>query len=560
MFRPTDPFTCVISGKLTVAQPIPEKPLDHVGLFAAQYTVGHFDDVQPRSVQPGATGQGIGQDNRNTRKYVLTVFQRMMLYNPSGVMLSPQEDFLAYENYPVLLKLKIAPETGNCGLLLLDYSPQTVNSQIQVSGSVGNTSGETASNSNSNTIGSSTSQSHTYGVSIGNTGFMPSSSATYSHTGTTSQESSATTTSERGVNQSQETSVGSYMSVKDWGAYSLVNPDGQSPSWVFGQEYPWNAIECRKTVDPAVADALGEADVKVELVVPEYMKARLYDGEAVYPPSQLSMYGLNFVTQAQWLVTVDEAATDEIEVGHSLMYFLASHHVSRAAHDAAVEGNPVQVLIDYMPTVLRLDGRTDIRTALDLGLLALAPIGAPDAPPVVGFVPRQYARLPVPAAEAVPPQRFKIYSTTNTLLVRDITTYPEQCTPGAGFRASRTALIGSLKGNCRTLTFRLTFKVVDAVTDYVLHFKHWKTEEAGLKLSLVVNGDVDNPLVKTVTAGEAEGGEQNLLSIALRNQDYASVDYSDFLRMGVNHIDVTLTPASGDAAGYALRAVSLEPA
>ena len=48
------------------------------------------------------------------------------------------------------------------------------------------------------------------------------------------------------------------MSVKDWGSYATINPVYLYPTWVFGQEYPWNAIDCRYATGatyPGVRDA-----------------------------------------------------------------------------------------------------------------------------------------------------------------------------------------------------------------------------------------------------------------------------------------------------------------
>jgi hypothetical protein len=127
-----------------------------------------------------------------------------------------------------------------------------------------------------------------------------------------------------------------------------------------------------------------------------------------------------------------------------------------------------------------------------------------------------------------------------------------------GFAPSETALNATLGGNCTKLVMTLLFKITDAVNDYTLFLKHWKTSAMGVTLTITVNGNTANQLVKTVNSYEAEGGENNLLSIVLRNQNYASIDYSDYLTPGLNSIEIAITPNDGKAAGYALRAVSLE--
>jgi hypothetical protein len=555
MFKSSDPYTYTLTGGLTMAGG--DGP---VGLFAAQYKVAHYDDVQMLSgtAQAGVANQGF-------RKYLVTVTQRVMIYNRSGTDLRPQTDMTRYENYPAVLNtLYQMPLDDGITAQLVSYSPQTVNSQVQVSGTTGSSSGQSSSNATSNTVGSSTSQTNSFGVSVGFFGDMMTGGVTADHSSTTTNEQSATTSNEAGRSASQESSSSNYMSIKDWGAYSLVNPSTSCPSWVFGQEYPWNAIDCRKTngqVKPvqtakatrkARAMASDAPTQQVEILVPDYQKARLYDGSAVYPPSQLSMFGINFVVQAQWLVTVDNTVTDTLTIGHTLNYFTASHLL-----ETVDKTTDVHVYIDDTPTLLKLDG-DDISVEIDPGTMALAPAGSSDAPPVIGFIPSKFVRQPAPAASGKQPVPFSIFSTTNTLIARDTTVYPATCDVGMGFAPSETALNATLGGNCTKLVMTLLFKITDAVNDYTLFLKHWKTSAMGVTLTITVNGNTANQMVKNVNSFEAEGGENNLLSIVLRNQNYASVDYSDFLTPGLNSIEIAITPNDGKAAGYALRAVSLE--
>jgi len=92
--------------------------------------------------------------------------------------------------------------------------------------------------------------------------------------------------------------------------------------------------------------------------------------------------------------------------------------------------------------------------------------------------------------------------------------------------------------------------------------KHWKIDATAIMLTMVINGDTNNPVVKYVDALEAEGGENNLLTIALRNQDFASIDYHDYLQLGLNSIQITIQPVDGVYAGsgYQMRAISIENA
>ena len=81
-------------------------------------------------------------------------------------------------------------------------------------------------------------------------------------------------------------------------------------------------------------------------------------------------------------------------------------------------------------------------------------------------------------------------------------------------------------------------------------------------LTILINDDItattpNNKIVKYVDALEAEGGENNLLSIALRNQGYGTVDYHDYLQLGMNKFQITITPMGKDC-GYQIRAISIE--
>lgn len=548
MFKAVDPYTYTLTGQLGIEDKV-------VGLFKAAYQVTHYDDVQLSS---GTVHTGV--PNPGVRKYVLSVTQRVIVYNKNGLVLSPQDDVRTYPNYPALLNLQLTPETAkNVSLLLVGYSPQTVNTKVQTSGTTGTSSGQTNQSSTSNTVGSTTAQTNSFGVSVGTFAdaftFGMSSETSTTH----STEQSHTSTVGSGTSRSHESSSSAYMSIENWGAYALVNPETSSPVWTFGQEYPWDAIECRKTTNVPNPRDPGQ----VQLVVPSAMLVRLYDNVSLYPPSHLSMFGINFASQAQWLVTVDNAESDEVALEHVLEYFTATHSlVDKAApHNDAMSAEPtsqVAVYLDKVPTKLSLSGGGDISTRLSLGILALDPIGQADQPAIVGFVPTKFTARPAPAAAGVQPKPFSLFATSNTLLVRDTTSYPASCTPGAGFEATETALRATLEGNCTSLTFTVLFKVVDAADDYTLNLKHWKNTEPGVRLTIVVNGDASTALTKYVDAYEAEGGEANMLSIALRNQDYASVDYSDLLTVGLNSIEITLTPSTGGSAGYALRALSIE--
>ncbi|MFI6299288.1 hypothetical protein ACIBEJ_47390 [Nonomuraea sp. NPDC050790] len=536
MFKAVDPYTYTLSTQLYAGSTC-------VGLFTVGYHVTHYDDVQLDSgtIQSGVARSGV-------RKYALSVTQRVMVYNPSGLAISPRLHVTSYADYPALLNLQlVASGAQGTKLLLTGYSPQTVNTKVQTSGMVSDSSGSTSGSSVSRTSGSTTAQSNSYGASVGVSGDGPSVGLSAEMSSTTTAERSHTATSESGTSSEQEASSSAFMSIEDWGAYALVNPLTTGPVWTFGQEYPWDAIACR--ISTGDVNPVNQAQEKV--VVPNEMMVRLYDGTSLYPPSHLSMFGIDFSAHAQWIVTVADAESDQVALSHGLEYFTASHSLANGG---------VTVYLDTTPTTLYPPSGDGISTTIDLGVLGLDPVGRAEAPAVVGFTPSKFTVAPVAASEGTQPTAFSIFSDANTLLVRDTTDYPDPCADATGFTAGETALTGLLTGTNTSLTLTVLFKVVDVVSDYTLHLKHWKITSTGVVLTIVVNGDTGNKLVKYVDSVEAEGGENNLLSIALRDRNFASVDYTDLLTMGLNSIAITVDPIdAGATAGYALRALSIEP-
>jgi hypothetical protein len=127
--------------------------------------------------------------------------------------------------------------------------------------------------------------------------------------------------------------------------------------------------------------------------------------------------------------------------------------------------------------------------------------------------------------------------------------------------ASETSLIAGFAPNCTKLEMTLNFKVIDSISNFNFYMKHWKTGTNGVLLTLVINNDPDLTLTQYIDDLEAEGGENNLTTIALRNQNFTSVDYHDYLQLGLNSIQITIEPigeAYVDNCGYQLRAISIE--
>jgi hypothetical protein len=172
-------------------------------------------------------------------------------------------------------------------------------------------------------------------------------------------------------------------------------------------------------------------------------------------------------------------------------------------------------------------------------VLGLDPIVSPDGGngAVIGFIPAKFIAAPTGEQSS-----FKIVSDRNNLHVT-----------GSGFSSSMAT---DFKAG--PVTIHLKFKIIDDDYLYALFFKHWKTTATGCTLSFVFNGDVANPVIRHVDAMEAEGGDDNLTVVELRNKSYSAIDYHDYLVKGLNTIDVTISPDDPtQPAGYFLRAVAV---
>lgn len=541
MFKRTDPYSFSRFIPLTNGT-----STDSIGTLTCEYQVTHYDDIQ---LNGSASAQ-----KKSTIKFLLHCTQKINIFNSDGMNLSPSKNLGSYNNYPVLINCLADLITDtDTSFELLDYSPQTVNTKVQSSGVNGTTAGQTSGFSSSSTVGSSTSQTNSYGATVS----TESASVNYEHSSTKTEESSQTTGHETSNSRSADASTSATMSVKDWGAYALVNAATKNPSWSFGQEYPWDCIECRRTDGTTNPNNSNQSLI----ILPSAMSTRLYDGVSLYPPSQLSMFGFNFIMKATWLVTVNDGDTGDVTIEHTLNFFTGSHGLS--PDSAPTINSIVSAYMDQNPTILTTSDPAGLSTTLNLPMMAIDPLGTRKVNAIVGFIPNKFFTPPVAATASVAAIPFSIISTANNLLILDTTQYsaPSAADAGAGFVATETALSGNFTTNCTSLQITIFAKVVDTVDDYVLFIKHWKASSGGVVLTLVINGDTANPIKKYVDEIMTEGGGKNLLSIALRNQDYASIDYHDYLQLGLNSIQVTIEPINAaDFADstYQIRAISIE--
>lgn len=486
------------------------------------------------------------RDLRNleeTEAYIVTCRQQLVFPGPGATSLGPQ-NISGYHDYPALIVSSLTPAapTGSPAvtLELQDCYPKTLNTAVAVNQNASTDANSSYSSQYSS--GSTFAQANSYDTSVsvsasaGFFGDSPTGSMSVgASVGTSTSETQAwqrSMSQGRSAGLNLHSGISSSMSMKDWGAYVSIANDKTSLTWVWGQEYPWNVMEyCNLKAD------------RRDINLPEFVLKRLRDTAEtqVYPPSQLSLFGVNFVGSSRWVVKTGpapQASSGQLQFTHGLQYFTASH-----GYDA--DSNFTAHMNDT--GALSITG-----PQLDLPVLGLDPIRleGPDNGAVVGFAPHRFLEPPgQAAASGDTPPLFRIKSGANNLYVT-----------GSGFSVPANAdapLTATLvAGSPAKLTIR--FKIADATNDYSLFLKHWKTSAQGCVMNLTVNG---LSIVKHVDAQESGGGADNVTTIILRNKGYSSDEYYDYLSLGLNTIEISIAPsADGSAAGtcgYALRALAI---
>jgi len=292
----------------------------------------------------------------------------------------------------------------------------------------------------------------------------------------------------------------------------------QAPSWTWSQEYPWNVMQFRAV------------DANKNIVLPDYVLARLYQkiGNAaptIFPPSELSLFGVDQVAKCSWFVVPQPAVanSDQITVQHAIT-------IGEGTHGMNGTGTAFQVTLHYYDTITPVTSKV-----IELGRLALDPIS--DYLPLdaaVNFAEDPFQIAPAPGAG------FLITSRSNKMRVT-----------GTGFGPGMTTDFSH-----SPVSVHIDFKVAEDQEDITLFLKHWKTSPAGSMLTIVVNGDQSRTIIKHVDSPEGDGVDKNITAITLRNRDYLSSDYCDLVGMGLNSVDITVQP-TGTGCTYQLRAIAI---
>lgn len=471
---------------------------DIVGTLINDYEVQQYADVR---------------DLRIANGFVVSVSQRLII--PASLKKANQLD--GYDGYPAYVINTITPimPAGDT-IELIHYSPITINSSVE--SSINSSVGDGTSDSQQHTVGSSTAVTSSYDVQV-NLSQGGGVSGGYSHATTTTSEQSRTGGSETHLDESLANSDA--MSVKEWGAYLSIDVAKQAPSWTWTQEFPWNTVVYRDTT------------AQQTVTLPTFVKNRLFLVQSdksiiACPPSAISLRGLTFLSKARWAYFPRDA--DALTFQHDLTYATASHLVASGTTTTTTTiAEKAITLSSPTSTLDRLSAR------------ALAPISSSRQSALLSFVPSQFRASNAASAIIAP--------ASNDIMV-EATNFEAVSGPDSSYEADVTKTAATLK---------VCFKIIDSDENYSLYLKHWKTAETGCTLSIRVN-DNSTSIVRHVDAKESESGSDNVLRLFLRNLDYSSTDFYDYLVLGLN--TVVITVSSDDSSqvarcGYAIRALAV---
>jgi hypothetical protein len=311
------------------------------------------------------------------------------------------------------------------------------------------------------------------------------------------------------------------MSIKDWSAYGFADVANQLPSWIWGQSYPWDSIQ----------DNFGS---NVNINLPDYVQARLLASSApgsapsfVLPPSQLSQFGVDFTMMAGWLVAFPRgvSASEAITFNHSTACYRGGHSLNGSAVSATLDNPSTALTAKYASS------------SLDMSSYALDPVrnAAADNGAAIGFTSNPFTIAPV-----TPAGTFKIVSPSNNLQVS-----------GTGFDPTMTADFSTAP------VLTVTFKIVDRTSQFALLMMHWLGAGSDpVRLTVTVNQCP--PVTLFVDSVEGQGGQNNVSAIELRNTDFTSINYHDYLVPGLNTVTIAVTPTGpASSSRYTLFALAL---
>lgn len=431
--------------------------------------------------------------------YMLVCTQRIVVPGASAYMGGPIST-TNYLNYPAIIVNQIIPQVNinNATAVVKTMFPRTLNTAVSTS--VNSQNAGTNTSEYQYTSGSTTSTANTFSVSqsIGAFGIIPTGGISLDYQRGWGHETSSSSTNGQTSSQESSTSSGDAMSIKDWSSYGYLT--GNTITWLWGQTYPWDVLQYNQSP---------KSDGTVTL--PSFVQSRLLDGSLVLPPSALSLYGCDFTMKAGWLIEFPDGinCSETIQLTHNMICYYASHSL-----------NGSQILATLKKSSQTPPSYTS--PALDMSTYALDPITTPTLKngAAIGFTTSNFTYAPTNG------NAFKITSPANNLQVT-----------GSGFDA---AGITTTFQQSLTPSLTIQFKVIDSAYEYALLLKHWIGPSSNAcKMTFTIN---NQNVTLYVDATEGQGGQNNLSVIELRNTDLLSIDFHDYLVIGLNTITVAIEP------------------
>ncbi len=455
----------------------------------------------------------------NAIGYTILMNQRLIMQPKNSYKLGPNTT-KSYEDYPAIFQNALSLEIGadEPQVTLSDIFPRTINTAVSTSSN--DSQGSSSSNTHESTRGSSLTNINTFAVGL-NAGYQAGPmggasvgiSADYSHSW---EESKSKSTSEASTNANETNlSHGASMSIKDWSAYSFLDKDAYNPTWVWAQAYPWDVIQYSYSSGGNSID------------LPDFIKDRMLTDGLLVTPIDLSLFGLDFSMQASWSIDFKEGITEDetLVVSNKITQYTATHELK--------DDNSLSVKLDDDGLVSKFNTDT-----LDLSLYALNPLhttsGSTGA--YIGFEANPFTYAPTDESDT-----FKIVSPANNLQVK-----------GQGFNPDISTDLA------KDTRITINFKVVDVTIDYGLILMHWIGKNSG---AVNLNWAVNDQWTGTVMVDDqkGEGADNNLSHLDLRNTDFTSINFHDYLQLGMNTVTVEFEAVDSKAdIDYTLFAIGLD--
>lgn len=479
-------------------------------------------------------------------KYSVTVKHRILV-GGSGWKIGGNYQAAGFQNYPIMMSVQSGivdskPLLENKNIILKRIFPKTINTNVEQSSN--KSTGDSTSQAKQTSSGSSSSNVNTFGVDVSGGWFVdgPVGSVGLNYSHTWENTNSESNNFDNGHASDIQITSGNQMSVKDWSAYSSVQNLNQSDAifkgefihWNWGQTYPWNIFEYSETASGS--NILLPADIVARLLYSSGSDSSDSPIQNILlPPSNLSLFGLDFTMAAEWHVTFPKPlkSIETLQFQHVVNVIQGSHSFTTSGNGG--KGTLVTSLTTGNTTNITQD------KVMDIGQYSLVPLLEGRRNGVgIGFRSNLFDIPPTSSTS-----EFRIRSRGNDLLVT-----------GIGFNSVMSAQFPSgYSGTGATLN--IGFKIADVHTEYSLILKHWKgAESSNIVLNCSIN---DNNMAINITDLEGQGSSNNLNQLELRNFDLKSSNFHDYLVLGWNEITITILPSDTTVSSeYIISALSVE--